>query len=269
MLNKPNLLPFFLLLIGLSAASNVVYGDCTPTGQSSGTKQKSVPSSADQTSSAAAPHGSVWGITITRASYYSPSGQYLGLLPGGVLMDIIRSRETSSGEMSLVMLELDGKQDGPFLISVASLVRFSNLARNEVPTDDLSTLQQYYALQGKRDQRVADLKAKVECLNPYANAYHTAVQKYKDFDQQVALLTEKRDTATSTIDLMTYADKLRQMLPEGTRLQRAVEESKSRFNKWNAENPAIANFDTSNDAQIKQLQEQIASLEPRVKEILQ
>jgi hypothetical protein len=211
-----------------------------------------------------------WGMTITRASYYALSGENRGQLPGGTIIDVEDSRSTDKGvEMSLGRIEKDGAMAGPYLVANTSLVRF-NVPRGDVPADSINTLKQYYALKGQLDQRVNEIKRQAISVNPYAQAYNDAVQKYNDFGTREKRLTKLRDTASGG-DRMRYVDQLREMIPEGQRLLRNVETAKANYTKWKTANPAAAAAvpDTASDTQAQDLRRQIAALEPKVREIVQ
>jgi hypothetical protein len=209
-----------------------------------------------------------WGITVSVASYYSPAGKNQGTLPGGVIMDIEESRATSRGAMSLGRVERDGAMNGPFLIADVDLVRFG-VARAEIPEDSLAILKQFYGLKGRLDQRISELRRQAVGANPYAQAYNEAVQKYNDFGKREAALVAKRNQSEGA-ERMKYMDTLREMIPEGNRLKRSVEEARSRYEKWNAANPGVATApNVSNDTQVQDLRRQMAELEPKLKDIVQ
>ena len=207
-----------------------------------------------------------WGLTITSASYYSLSGENRGKLPSGTIMDVEDGRNSSKGDMSQGRVERSNTMAGPYLIANTDLVRF-NVPRGEVAIENITTLKQSYALNGALDQRLADLKQQATAANPFATAYGAAVQKYNDFGTHEKALVAKRDAATGA-DRMLLMDQLRAMIPESQRLLRAVNDSKEKYNKWKAANPAAATPDLASDPQTQELQKQIAALEPQVKEIV-
>ena len=208
-----------------------------------------------------------WGMTLTSASYYSLSGENRGRLPGGAIMDIQDTRSSSKGDMSEGRVERDNTMVGPYLVAVSDLVRF-NVPRSEVPAETITLLKQYYGLKGKLDQRIIDLKKQAVIANPCAAAYGEAVQKYNAFGEREKLLTAKRDAATGA-DRMRLMDQLRELIPESQRLLRAVESTKADYNKWKAANPGVSMPDPAADAQVQDLQKQIAALEPQVKQVIQ
>jgi len=206
-------------------------------------------------------------MTITCASYYALSGENRGQLPGGSIIDIEDSRSTDKGvDMSMGRVERDNSMAGPYLVANVNLVRF-NVSRSDVPADSIATLKQYYGLKGKLDQRIADLKKQAVGANPYAAAYGEAAQKYNDFGTREKQLTARRDAASGA-ERMHLVDQLREMIPEGQRLLRAVEDTKAKYNKWKAANPNAAMIDIAGDGQAEELRKQIAALEPQVKEIV-
>lgn len=212
-----------------------------------------------------------WGMTISRASYYALSGENRGQLPGGAIMDIDDSRSTDKGvEMSMGQVERNDAMVGPYLVANADLVRF-NVPRREVPPESIALLKQYYGLKGQLDQRLADLKklAASSNPNPYYAAYAEAKQKYGDFNQRVKTLTVRRDAASGA-DRMRYMDTLREMIPEGKRLERAFDAAQTKYNQWKTDHPGVVAPDaTAGDPQVQELRKQLATLEPQVKEIVQ
>lgn len=208
-----------------------------------------------------------WAMLTNGASYYALSGENRGQLPGGTVMDIEDKKDTDKGEMSLGQVERNDTMVGPYLVANADLVRF-NMSRSEVPTETVALLKQYYSLKGQLAQRIADIKKQAVSANPFAAAYADAAQNYNSFGQREKTLTAKRDAASGA-DRMRYVDTLREMIPEGQRLLRKVEDTKARYNKWKADNPHTPTADTVNDAQAQELRRQIAALEPKVKEIVQ
>jgi len=217
------------------------------------------------------PGSKSWGMTISRAAYYALSGENRGQLPGGSIMDIEDSRSTDKGvEMSLGQVERNNGMVGPYLVANADLVRF-NVSRSDVPADAIATLKQYYGLKGQLDQRLADLKklAVSNNPNPYYAAYAEAKQKYGDFNQRVKTLTAKRDAASGA-DRMQYMDALREMIPEGKRLERAFDAAQTKYSQWKTDHPGVVAPDaTAGDTQVQELRKRLAALEPQVKEIVQ
>ncbi len=207
-----------------------------------------------------------WGLTLTCAAYYSLSGANRGQLPGGAIMDIEDSRNTSKGDMSMGRVERDNAMLGPYLVANVDLVRF-NVARSEVPPETIAILKQYYGLKGKMDQRVADLKKQAASINPYAAAYGAAVKKYNDFGEREKQLTAQRDAASGA-ERMRLVDQLRGMLPESQKLLRTVEAAKTQYNGWKTAHPNATAVDPAGDAQVQELQKQIAALEPQVKDFV-
>ena len=211
-----------------------------------------------------------WGLTITCVSYYSLSGANRGQLPGGTIIDIEDTQTTSRGEMSQGRVERGGGLAGPYLVANSDLVRFP-VPRSEVPPENIATLKQYYNLKGRLEQRLAELKNQAISANPnpYTLAYSEAVQKYNAFGVREKHLVSQRDAASGA-ERMRLVNTLREMIPEGKRLERAIEEAKAQYNKWKTDNPGVVAPDTSaSDAQAQELRRQIAALEPQVKEIVQ
>ena len=209
-----------------------------------------------------------WGMTISRVSYYSLSGENRGQLAGGAIMDIEDTRSTSKGDMSMGRIERDGAMVGPYLVANVDLVRF-NVSRSDVPADNIAVLKQYYGLKGQLEQRIAELKKQAISSNPHAVAYAEAVQKYNDFGRREKSLTAKRDAASGG-ERMHYVDALREMIPEEARLKSSVRAAQVNYDKWKADHPGVATTpDTAGDAQVQELRKQIATLEPKVKEIVQ
>lgn len=211
-----------------------------------------------------------WGMTITCAAYYSLSGANRGQLPGGSIIDIEDTQTTSRGEMSQGRIERGNDMAGPYLVANADLVRFP-VPRSEVPTESIATMKQYYSLKGRLAQRLVELKKQALSANPnpYAVACAEAVQKYKNFGEREKRLVVQRDAASGA-ERMRLMDTLRAMIPEGKRLEHAVEESTAQYNKWKAANPGVVATDASaSDAQVQELRRQIAAIEPQVREIVQ
>jgi hypothetical protein len=218
-----------------------------------------------------APGSKGWGLTITSAAYYSLSGELRGHLAGGTVMDIDDGRSTEKGvEMSLGQVERSGTMAGPYLVANADLVRFQ-VARSEVPANSLATLKQYYQLKGQLEQRLNDLKKQAISAhpNPYAAAYGEAVQQYNAFGDRQIRLTAQRDKAAGT-DRMRYIDTLRGMITEGKQLELKLQEAKGQYNQWKAAHPNAVPPDlAASDAQVQAWRQQLAALEPAVKEITQ
>ena len=128
--------------------------------------------------------------------------------------------------------------------------------------------KRYYDLKGQFDQRVADLKQQAADANPFSAAYREAAQTYNAFGAREKQLTAKRDRAAGS-ERMRYVDELREMIPEGARLQRALDAAKTKYNGWKNTHKAAAAPDPARDEQAQQIQRRITALEPQVKEILQ
>jgi hypothetical protein len=210
-----------------------------------------------------------WGMTITRAAYYSLAGELRGHLAGGTVMDIDDSRTTEKDvEMALGQVERNGTMAGPYLVAHADLVRFE-APRSEVPATSLATLKQYFQLKEHLEQRLTELKKQAISAhpNPHAAAYGDAVQKYNAFGERQTRLTALRDKASGA-DRMKHIDTLRGMMAEGKQLELKLQNAKSQYNQWKAAHPNEAPPDlTAKDQQVQELRQQIDALEPAVKAI--
>lgn len=206
-----------------------------------------------------------WGLTLGVVSYYSAAGDKRGQLPVGSLMDIEGSCDSSRGEMIRGRVERDGAMIGPYLVAASELVQFS-APRSEVSPETQSLLKQYFDVKGQLAERIAELKKETVDLNPYAAAFREAKQRYNEFGAREKELTERRDRSVGA-ERMRCIDQLRAMIPENTRLLRAVEDSKTRYNSWKAGHP-VAAPDTSKDPRVQELQRRLAAIEPRVKEFV-
>jgi hypothetical protein len=219
-------------------------------------------------SAAIAPSGATnWGLTITCANYYSLSGENRGTLPGGALMDISSHRSSSRGDMAAGDVERNSAMVGPYLVAASDLVQF-DVPRSTLPVETVNTLRAYYSLKGRLDQRIADLKAKDEDANPCVAAYRAAYKEYNAFGTETEALRAKFDQASGSLR-QTYEDRLRTMKPESVRLRQALDAAKIKYMDWKKNHPAPPATDPSKDSQVKDLQAQIAALEPKVKEIMQ
>ena len=217
---------------------------------------------------AIAPSGATnWGLTITCASYYSLAGEHRGTLPGGALIDISSHHSSSRGDMAAGEVERGGAMVGPYLIAASDLVQF-DVPRSALPAETVNTLKAYYTLKGRLDQRIADLKANDESANPCTAAYLAAHKAYNAFGAETEALRAKFDQSSGALRLK-YEDQLRSMKPESVRRKQVLDDAKAKYVDWKKNHPAVAATDPSKDSQVKDLQAQIAALEPKVKEIMQ
>ena len=206
-----------------------------------------------------------WGLTLATVSYYSAAGERRGQLPIASLMDIEGTCDSSRGEMVRGRLERDGAMIGPYLVAASELVQFAT-PRSDVTPEIQSLLKQYYVTKNQLAERIAELKKDAADANPNASAYREALRQYNDFGAREKLLTEKRDRASGA-ERMRLMDQLRAMIPENTRLLRAVEESKTRYNSWKKSHPTDAP-DTSKDARVQELQRRLSEIAPSVKDFV-
>ena len=216
---------------------------------------------------APAPGCKSWGITITRTKYYSLSNEWRGHVPGGTIVDIEDIRTTREAEMSLGRIERDNQMTGPFLIDNVDLIRFPS-PRSEAAVEQVTTLKQFYDLQGKLDQRIAEITQQNIQANPDTAAYVNAKQEYDAFARKERQLVARRDTASGE-ERSRLIDQLREMIPAETRLKAAMNAAKPRYDRWKASHSDTVVMDVEKDTQVHDLQQQIAEIEPRVHEILQ
>lgn len=252
-----------------SAAESVAHAETVPVSAQTGNGVAVAPSEPPPQVASSAPTVppatvgcKAWGLTLGAVPYYSAAGDKRGQLPVGSLMDIEGSCDSSRGEMMRGRVERDGAMVGPYLVAASELVQFA-APRGEVAPEIQSLLKQYFEVKSRLAERIAELKKETVDLNPCAAAYRDAIQRYKEFGEREKALTERRDRAAGK-ERMDCMDRLRAMIPENTRLLRAVEESKARYNSWKAGHP-VAPTDTSKDPRVQELQCRLAEIEPRVK----
>ena len=208
-----------------------------------------------------------WGVTATRVSYYSQTGEHRGTLAGGVIVDILRHSNASRGEMAVCRIEPEGGAGAGFwLVALSDLVQFDQ-PRNDVPPATVALMKQYYGLQGQLDQRLADLKQQAAEANPYYPAYRDAAQRLNAFVAREKRLTSLRDQSSGA-ERMRLSDELRAMIPEGTRVQRDLDAAKPNYLEWKRTHGAVSTGDLDGDAQVRDLKQRLAPLEARVKEIV-
>jgi len=211
------------------------------------------------------PGSKAWGITISRANYYSLSNKWCGHMPGGLIVDIDESRTTQAGKMSLGRVERDHVMTGPYLVDNVALVRFSS-PRSEVPAETVAKLKQYYELRDKLDQRIEAITRQTIRTNPETAPFIEAKQKYDAFEQKISQLVARRDGASGE-ERSRLIDVLREMIPAGQRLKIAVENTKIRYDQWKASHSDAVIVDVEKDAQVCELREQLSALEPEVRKI--
>jgi len=211
------------------------------------------------------PGSKAWGITISRANYYSLSNKWCGHVPGGLIVDIEDSRTTQAGEMSLGRVERDNVMTGPYLVDNVALVRFSS-PRTEVPAETIATLKQYYELKDKLNQRIEAITRQTIRANPETAPFIEAKQKYEAFERKVNQLVARRDVASGE-ERSRLIDELREMIPAGQRLKNAADNAKPRYDQWMSSHSDAVSADVEKDAQVHELRQQISVLEPKVRKI--
>jgi hypothetical protein len=112
--------------------------------------------------------------------------------------------------------------------------------------------------------RERKIKQQALDANPHATAYRRDLAAYRAFIDQVEDLTAKRDASTDA-DHMRYSNQLRSLKNESARLQRAFEQSKTRYLAWRSKHPIRADPDA--DPQVQRLQQKLTRLEQDIRQL--
>jgi hypothetical protein len=113
-----------------------------------------------------------------------------------------------------------------------------------------------------------ELKQQALGANPYTAAYRAAAQRYNAFGEREKKLIAQRDKARGD-ERMRLADELRAMIPEGARLQNALNAAKTNYTEWKKNHAAEHTAsDPNDDEQVKALKQRLAPLEARIHAIV-
>ncbi len=171
-----------------------------------------------------------WGVTGQRTTYYKLDGTRQGAVPGGVLFDVSRARQSSKGAMIECTFLHNGATNGPFLVSRKD-VNLYTASHTKLSQRQLDALKTYYALNGKIGARKQELLQASAAKNPHFAGANAAYQRYLAHVNKAKELTERRDTVTGP-ERSQLEDQLREMKVAEVRLKAELEAANQKFREW-------------------------------------
>ncbi len=197
-----------------------------------------------------------WAVVANpNAPVYSLQGEFLLAMEAGALLDILDIRHTTEGDLAIANV-VDGHTLSNILIRVESL-DLHHGALDQIPVREKNMRIEHAQLSQRIADRKAELAEQARERNPHAKQFEAARKEYLAFHRRAQELTEKRDSAHGA-KRMEYADELRKMLAERSRLRNEYEESKRRRDEWRAS--ADGNETAAEDATLAQLRTRQHSL---------
>lgn len=198
-----------------------------------------------------------WGVTGLRTTYYKLDGMRQGTVPGGVLFDVARARQSSKGAMLECLFLHNGATNGPFLVSRKDVTLFT-ASHAKLSSRQLDALKAYYALNGKIGARKTDLLQASASKNPYYAAANAAYQTYLAHVSKAKELAAKRETTTE-LARARLEDELREMKVAEVKIKADLDAANQKFREWKEQHAAeIAK--PENDPEIKRWTAEMAEL---------
>lgn len=207
-----------------------------------------------------------WGITTTQVLSYTPAGVHNGQLPGGTVVEIQGSANSSRGPMTICRSRQNGIWLEPVLVSAANLV-FFNVDVVDLPAASLEAMRRYFEAKGLIDARIAELTQQQVKANPYTVPYREAYEKLTALQSRAKTLTDERDNATGDARNRGI-DELRRMKDEQAHLHQVFTQAQTQYRNWKDQHAATSSIDPSTDPQIQAWERRMATLEPDVRKIL-
>jgi hypothetical protein len=209
-----------------------------------------------------------WGITTTQTTRYDLEGKRLGLLPGGVVVDIQGAITSSAGAMKICRYRRQHDKDwqGPALIAESHLALMSGTP-DDAPEATLELLRVYFETRGMIDARTAELAGNQMDANPHSAEYRRLYQQLTALEERTKKLTEQRDQATGEAR-MRAIDALRVMKDEQAELNRNLKQVQTQYRAWKARPGAVGIADPAADPQIQTWKRRLSLLEPEVRKVI-
>lgn len=196
-----------------------------------------------------------WGIvSAPKASYYTRKGEFIGHLPAGTVLTIIKITETKKGPIA-VCRPFRQKSSEIILTNPNHLtIRHNNIYNIS------KELEQLYTQQAQLEAEVATTKKQqakeLRRDNPHARRYAICKREYHDYWRKVKDLTEKRDAASNK-KKMDYADNLRLMKGNDIIVANKLKQIKSEYDNWNLGHPRP----TGNNNEVENLLTELSRIE--------
>ncbi len=210
------------------------------------------------------PGVSHWGVTVAEAAVFTPEGRRMELtLPGGTLIEQRGLTRTADGkEMALCRVWRHNRWTGPYLIATADLLRFAG-TREEVDAEQVDALCRYYALNGMLEARRRELQPSPLDSYPQGAELRKAYADYQAAAAQARELTARLDTAQGA-ERARIADELRRIKNEVPRLQQRIETLNRQYKEWKARQPSAAAGNPADDPLVREIEQEMAALRPRL-----
>ncbi len=211
-------------------------------------------------SHSSAPSPGKWAVVQTAETpTYNREGKFLRMLPAGTLVDVVAIRQTREGEMAVCVVYHHGVSVPDVVMRTRDLdIRPGSVCEANPREKNLRVLRAQTL--GQIEARKKELVKAAIQKNPYYAEYQRAYEEYRAFCRRAEALTRRRDEATGP-DRMAYADQLRAMKGEDSRLKQAFLTAKQRYDDWKKQHASAAPSGGESDPQLAALNRKLAEIE--------
>jgi hypothetical protein len=203
-----------------------------------------------------------WGVIIaTGARTYSLTGKLIGRTPPGSILRVIDHKETAKGFFVICTIGVNGTAQAQSIIrrEDASLY-LGNISR--VSPDQRERCIERAKLLAAISAREDRLKSDNRSRNPHASTYAQAVKDVRAFQKKAKKLNADY-TSASGAQRMELADSLRLLKHDQIRITNDYKAAKRQNDSWKTAN-ATADVSTTNDSELRRLQQAVAAIEREI-----
>lgn len=172
-----------------------------------------------------------WGVTYQKTACYTAKGAYQGLMDGGILLNCLKGKLTSS-KGDLVECQADSAVNTNSSVFIARKdAHFFTGDYNKLAAKQLEMLTEYYQLNGKIIERRKKLLDDSANLNPHFLTSRAAYLALTKNIEEASALQQQLATATDS-KKMALDEQLRALKVKETGLKAAFDEAQKKFVEW-------------------------------------
>ncbi|MDR2848962.1 MAG: hypothetical protein LBW77_00205 [Verrucomicrobiota bacterium] len=194
-----------------------------------------------------------WGFIKETSSYYAPDGRRLGTLPGGTLFKYDSVKSSSKNTMLVSTVKRGEAWEGPVLLDCTDIAGYEG-SPDTISPELLGQLAAYFTLNGKVDDRKAELSKAALAANPNHDAAEQAQKAYQASIVKATDLEAQMNAATGT-RREKLMDELRSLKYEQSQLKAKAAQAAAASKTWedaNAPAPAKLAADPQLQALLKE-----------------
>jgi len=234
-----------------------------PSAASSNTRLASVTTSAARAKEEPVPPDTgEWGVTIApKAPIYGTNGKLLGRVPAGSLLKVIRHKKTTSGDLVVCTIMLNGRKQAEAFIRLKDTTLHGG-SLSATTSEERTLCIRHARLLADITAREKQLKDSAAGRNPHMKEYAKAAREYKQLATKANTLRKAYNSASGP-RRMEIADELRNLKHDEVRISQAYKTAKKQKTAWQIEHPATEP-DLDGDSQLQRLRQEVAAVEQKL-----